>query len=153
VVKVAVVAALLSLGVVGLPYFQYFPYWRAVLSDSRITFRAESGLPVWTVDVLDKGHRLLVHGVRIQPRPLNYSYELWAWPDSGEPVSLGRLPTGGTETYDLNSTQREALAAAGRLVVTIEPRGAPLTGHQSRRVILSAPLEAVMVAAEPATTG
>lgn len=124
-------------------------YWREAHTPhvTAATLRAESGLSVWTVEV--DGQHLTVHGARLRPRPIGYSYVLWAWPRHGKPVSLGRLPAGGTARLDLDPAQSQALARARQVAVSVEARGSPLTG---RRVILKAPLQVVSESAVSSST-
>jgi anti-sigma-K factor RskA len=119
-----------------------FLYWRYAHTphETAATLRAESGLAVWTVKVDKQGKHVTVQGARLSAKPVSYSYELWAWPERGKPVSLGQLPAGGTATYDLDPAQSQALARSRQVAVTVEVRGSSLTG---RRVILKAPLQGV----------
>jgi anti-sigma-K factor RskA len=117
-------------------------YWRDAHTPHAVaaTLRAESGLAVWTIQVDSLGRHLTVHAASLRARPMGYSYELWAWPEQGKPVSLVSLPAGGTATYDLNVAQSQALVRSRQVAVTVEVRGSSLTG---RRVILKAPLQTV----------
>jgi anti-sigma-K factor RskA len=127
------------LGCVGLAALLY---WRNVHTPHAIaaTFREESGLAVWSIEVDSRGSHLTVHAAALRAKPVGYSYELWALPEEGKPVSLVPLPAGGTATYDLNPAQTQALARARQVAVTVEVRGSSLTG---RRVILKASLQSV----------
>jgi anti-sigma-K factor RskA len=70
------------------------------------------------------------------------SYELWALPAAGKPVSLGLLPTFGTDEHALSDAQRTALLAADKLAVSVEPAGGSPTGAPTGPVIIVTPLRA-----------
>lgn len=70
------------------------------------------------------------------------SYELWALPLAGKPVSLGLLPTAGADEHALSEAQRTALLAADKLAVSVEPAGGSPTGAPTGPVIIVTPLPA-----------
>ena len=70
------------------------------------------------------------------------SYELWALPVAGKPVSLGLLPTSGADEHALSDAQRTALLAADKLAVSVEPAGGSPTGAPTGPVIIVTPLRA-----------
>lgn len=71
------------------------------------------------------------------------SYELWALPRSGKPVSLGLLPTAGSDERALSAAQRAALLGADKLAVSVEPAGGSPTGGPTGPIIIVAPLASV----------
>jgi anti-sigma-K factor RskA len=103
------------------------------------TLRAQSGLTFWTVEIERDGRHMTVHAAGVRARPVGYRYQLWAWPEHGDPVSLVPLPTKGQAVYDLDSPMQQALGRAQRVAVLVEASG-PRNGPP--KVILIAPLEA-----------
>jgi anti-sigma-K factor RskA len=99
---------------------------------------ADAAHPVWTIERRQDLASLTIHVVgAVEPRA-GKSYELWALPRGGTPVSLGLLPADGTLIRALNTRQRDALLAADKVAVSVEPeRGSP-TGSPTGPVILVA---------------
>jgi anti-sigma-K factor RskA len=125
--------ALLGLGAVA------FLSWHEPPRTWESTLKAHSGLQFWTVAISKDGQHMTVHAPGLASRPLGYRYQLWAWPERGEPVSLVPLPVQGQSVYDLTPDMQQALTRAGRVAVIVEASG-PRKGPP--RVILVAPLEA-----------
>ena len=71
------------------------------------------------------------------------SYELWALPRGGNPVSLGLLPLGGKLERSLTSAQRAALVAADKVAVSVEPAGGSPTGNPTGPVVIVASVSAL----------
>jgi anti-sigma-K factor RskA len=99
---------------------------------------ADAAHPVWKIERRPDLAALTIRAVgTVEPR-VGKSYELWALPRGGNPVSLGLLPADGTITRPLNDRQRGALLAADKVAVSVEPeRGSP-TGSPTGPVILVA---------------
>lgn len=118
-------------------------YWRSLGPGKLVevaTITAPTGAQVWEVDVY--GGRLIVHAGQISAHPADRDYELWALPAGGKPVSLGVLPTSGTAQRTLTALQRQALANAPQVAVTVEPLGGSPTGQPTTTPIFVAPLRA-----------
>ena len=75
--------------------------------------------------------------------PPGKSYELWALPRGGKPVSLGLLPTTGIREHALSAAQRAALLGADKLAVSVEPAGGSPSGGPTGPIIIVAPLASV----------
>jgi anti-sigma-K factor RskA len=68
-----------------------------------------------------------------------HAYELWALPTGGSaPVSLGLMPQTGTGELRLNESQRDALAAAQQVAISLEPVGGSPTGVPTGPVLFVA---------------
>lgn len=99
---------------------------------------ADTAHPVWRIERGKQVSALTIDVVGAVERQPGKSYELWALPRGGSPVSLGLLPRDGTLRRTLNEQQRAALLAADKVAVSIEPeRGSP-TGSPTGPVILVA---------------
>jgi anti-sigma-K factor RskA len=86
---------------------------------------------------------MIVHAGQLPARPANHDFELWALPAGGKPVSLGVLPADGTARRDLSPSQRQALASAAQIAVTLEPAGGSPTGQPTTTPIYVVPLRVV----------
>ena len=118
-------------------------YWRSLGPGKLIevaTINTPAGSQVWEVDVYSG--RLVVHAGQLPAHPTDRDYELWALPAGGKPVSLGVLPTSGTAQRTLTAVQRQALANAPQVAVTVEPLGGSPTGQPTTTPIFVAPLRA-----------
>jgi anti-sigma-K factor RskA len=101
----------------------------------------ERGAPLWNVATFKDGTRLSVQVAGdVQSEP-GHSYELWALPAGGTPVSLGLLPEGGELTRDLTAAQAEALRRSPKVAVSLEPRGGSRTGAPTGPVLYVADLQ------------
>jgi anti-sigma-K factor RskA len=103
---------------------------------------AADGAPLWNVATYEDGARMdvAVAGV-VMPQP-GRSYELWALPEGGAPVSLGLLPESGERSRDLTSAQRTALRTSAKVAVSLEPSGGSRTGAPTGPVLYVAELRA-----------
>jgi len=120
-------------------------YWRSIQPgrpSEVATLSALSGT-AWQVEIYSQRAQLIVRSGQLPPRPPNRDFELWALPQGGKPVSLGILPVTGTTQHSLTEGQREALAHASQIAVTVEPAGGSSTGQPSGKPILIAPLRAI----------
>jgi len=70
------------------------------------------------------------------PQAAGKSYELWALPRGGAPVSLGLLPAAGRTERTLSEPQRVALLAADKVAVSIEPAGGSPTGSPTGPIVI-----------------
>ena len=118
-------------------------YWRSLSPGKLVevaTITTPAGSQVWEVDIYSG--RLIVHAGQLPAHPTDRDYELWALPAGGKPVSLGVLPTSGTAQRTLTLVQRQALANAPQVAVTVEPLGGSPTGQPTTTPIFVAPLKA-----------
>jgi anti-sigma-K factor RskA len=104
---------------------------------------AESGIPIWRVEVYPDASQLIVHAAKLPSKPAGYDYELWALPAGGAPVSLGVLPTSGASSRALSAMQKQALASSSKIAVSVEPPGGSPTGEPTGPVVFVAPLRSV----------
>jgi anti-sigma-K factor RskA len=100
-----------------------------------------TGTQLWEVDVYRTG-RLIVRAGSLPAHPTDRDFELWALPAGGAPVSLGVLPVSGTSERTLTAAQKQALANAAQVAVTLEPVGGSPTGQPTSTPIFVAPLRA-----------
>lgn len=137
-------ALALAAGVVLLACAALF-LWRpqpAVLASA--TIASPSGALLWRVEVSGRREAAAL-SVRAGALagPAGRDYELWALPRGGAPVSLGVLPyRGGALRRPLTAAQRDALATAAQLAVSLEPPGGSPTGQPTGAVVYVAPLRA-----------
>lgn len=90
----------------------------------------------WRIEASEGREQLHVIASAAITADAAHAYELWALPDSGAaPVSLGLMPQTGTRELSLNPTQRAALQQAGKLAVSLEPRGGSPTGAPTGQVL------------------
>jgi anti-sigma-K factor RskA len=87
----------------------------------------QGGAPAFVVSVLDDQEKLLVRAANVVPMP-NNSYELWAVPPSGVPVSLGVVEQTGETERDVAADLRGLLTTGATLAVSLEPIGGSPTG-------------------------
>jgi anti-sigma-K factor RskA len=121
-------------------------YWRGLqpgkLSEVA-SIAAPSGEQIWQVEVYGATGRLIVRTQQLPAHPSDRDYELWALPAGGKPVSLGVLPATGAVQRTLTAAQREALAHAPQVAVTLEQLGGSPTGQPTTTPIYVVPLRAV----------
>jgi anti-sigma-K factor RskA len=91
-------------------------------------FASTTGTQLWRVEVSRDTTQL--HMATLGPVPLEpgHSFELWALPAGGKPVSLGLMPTAGTANARLTDLQRAALLASSKVAISLEPQGGSPTG-------------------------
>jgi anti-sigma-K factor RskA len=112
----------------------------------RATIAVPSGWVAWTVEVHAAPlHRaqLVIRAGALPGRQAGHDYELWALAAGGRPISLGVLPAAGDVAHrPLSAAQRDALAGATQVAVSLEPEGGSRTGQPTGPVVLTAPLAA-----------
>jgi anti-sigma-K factor RskA len=96
----------------------------------------DSAHPVWRLERRAPLTALEIEVVGAVPPAAGKSYELWALPRGGAPVSLGLLPAGGRAERRLNEPQRAALLAADKVAVSIEPLGGSPTGSPTGPIVI-----------------
>lgn len=87
----------------------------------------EGAPPAFVVSVLEDREKLLVRAAKVDVLP-GQSYELWAVPPSGAPVSLGVIEAQGETTRDVAENLRGLLTPGATLAVSLEPEGGSPTG-------------------------
>lgn len=114
-------------------------YWRVqprALEMANVS--APGGTLLWHIEVSGRNGSAVALGVRagaLTP-PSGHDYELWALPKGGAPVSLGVLPYRGSSLQRaLTASQRQALAVAQQLAVSLEPPGGSPTGQPTGAVV------------------
>jgi len=124
-------------------------YWRAQAPAPAefATIEAPSGTLMWRVEIYSEAGapaRLSVRAGALTAAPAGHDYELWALPKGGAPVSLGLLPyRHEAARRDLTASQKQALANASQLAVSVEPTGGSPTGQPTGAVVFVAQLRAV----------
>jgi len=100
----------------------------------------EGGSAIWSVETYPDRDRIRLAVIGEVPLQTGRSYELWALPEGGAPVSLGLMPTTRAEMRRLSDTQRRALAASRQVAVSLEPVGGSPTGAPTGPVLYVARL-------------
>jgi anti-sigma-K factor RskA len=122
----------------------YWPATQAPLPDRIALINAPSGQVQWRVEVYTQRGRLVMHSPGLAAKPSDRDYELWALPAGGAaPVSLGVMPVRGEAALALSERQRQALAHAQKVAVSVEPLGGSPTGQPTGPVVFVVPLRAV----------
>ncbi|HEY6823213.1 MAG TPA: anti-sigma factor [Steroidobacteraceae bacterium] len=96
----------------------------------------DSTHPVWRLERRTPLTALTIEVVGAVPPATGKSYELWALPRGGAPVSLGLLPAGGHAERKLSEPQRAALLAADKVAVSVEPLGGSPTGSPTGPIVI-----------------
>jgi anti-sigma-K factor RskA len=132
----AVVALLIAL-------LAYWPVSQALLPDRVAVINTPTGQLQWRVEIFTHRARMVVRSPGLAAKPSNRDYELWALPSGGAPpVSLGVLPAQGQAARALSEGQRQALARAQQVAVSVEPLGGSRTGQPTGPVVFVVPLRA-----------
>ena len=92
--------------------------------------------PVWRLERRLPLTALTIEVVGTVPQAAGKSYELWALPPGGAPVSLGLLPAAGRTQRTLSEPQRLALLAADKVAVSVEPAGGSPTGSPTGPIVI-----------------
>jgi anti-sigma-K factor RskA len=94
--------------------------------------------PLWRIERPKELTALTIRVIgRVELAP-DRTYELWALPRDGNPVSLGVLPAGGAMVRTLSQAQRAALQLADKIAVSVEPAGGSPTGSPTGPVVIVA---------------
>lgn len=102
----------------------------------------DSAHPVWRLERPRGLTALTIEVVGAVPPAVGKSYELWALPRGGAPVSLGLLPGAGRAERTLSGPQRTALLAADKVAVSVEPLGGSPTGSPTGPIVIITPVPA-----------
>ena len=97
----------------------------------------QGGQPAFVVSVLDDQKKLLIRAAQVSEVP-NQSYELWAVPPSGAPVSLGVIEAKGETERDVAENLRGLLTMGATLAVSLEPQGGSPTGTPTQVMFVGA---------------
>jgi anti-sigma-K factor RskA len=92
--------------------------------------------PVWRLERRLPLTALTVEVIGVVPEAAGKSYELWALPRGGAPVSLGLLPAAGRAERTLSEPQRLALLSADKVAVSVEPLGGSPTGSPTGPIVI-----------------
>jgi anti-sigma-K factor RskA len=85
---------------------------------------AGNGQLLWHVAVNSTQDTLRIRAIAPERHSPREDFELWALPAAGgSPVSLGLMPAQGEVRHRLNASQRDALRAAAKIAVSLEPSG------------------------------
>jgi anti-sigma-K factor RskA len=102
------------------------------------TFADQQQATQWSIEATEDKSELIIQRVAATPLEANRDYELWALPDSGSaPVSLGLLPKSGKGELRLSAAQRQALAGASKVAISLEPVGGSPTGAPTGPVLFA----------------
>lgn len=103
--------------------------------------QSQQAEPLWLVNA-SADHRLTVKAMPpVQPADGGRDYQLWLLPESGAPVSLALLPTGGAQLkVDLSDQQVRQLLQSRSLAISLEPAGGSPTGQPTGPVVYQARL-------------
>ena len=130
--------ALLLLLVVLLPFLQQQVQptpdnrWLAVV-------QTNEARPLWVIDT--DSSALHLRAVGADSPGASSDYELWLLPETGVPVSIGLLPTGGASvTLHLSDEQLQRLLRSRSLAISLEPSGGSPTGLPTGPVLYQAEL-------------
>jgi anti-sigma-K factor RskA len=96
----------------------------------------DSAHPVWQLERRLPLTALTIQVIGTVPPAAGKSYELWALPRGGAPVSLGLLPAAGSAQRMLSEPQRAALLAADKVAVSVEPAGGSPTGSPTGPIVI-----------------
>lgn len=103
------------------------------------TLAPQDGVTAFIVSVLEGRETLLVRAGTVDPLQ-NQSYELWAVPPSGVPVSLGLVNASGETEREIPQENRSLLETGVTLAVSLEPAGGSPTGAPTGPVLFTGAL-------------
>lgn len=97
---------------------------------------SDAAHPLWQIEHPRRYSTLTIRVLSNAVAPTGRSYELWALPRNGKPVSLGLLPGAGSVARELAPAQLAALRVSDKLAVSLEPSGGSPTGSPTGPVII-----------------
>jgi anti-sigma-K factor RskA len=124
------VAAMLAIAAIGLSWLTL----RTGPPEAVAVLAPEGQSAIWNVEAFPDRERIRIVVAGEIPAQPGKSYELWALPEGGAPVSLGLMPA-TNETRRLNEAQLAALAASKQIAVSLEPAGGSTTGAPTGPVL------------------
>lgn len=101
-------------------------------------FTTTTGGQIWRVEASEGTTRLSLATLGPVELDAGRSFELWALPEGGKPVSLGLMPTAGSVSEPLSKEQRAALLASRKLAITLEPAGGSPSGSPTGPIVHAA---------------
>lgn len=101
----------------------------------------QGGATAFTVSVLEDREKLLIRAGAVDQLQ-SQSYELWAVPPSGTPVSFGLINASGETETDVPQDKRALLETGVTLAVSLEPQGGSTTGAPTGPVLFVGALSA-----------
>jgi anti-sigma-K factor RskA len=105
---------------------------------------AGNGQLLWQIAVNAAQDTLRIRAIAPEQHSPREDFELWALPAmGGSPVSLGLLPAQGEVWHRLNASQRDALRAAAKIAISLEPSGGSPTGAPTGPVVHVADLQRI----------
>ena len=98
--------------------------------------QSQQAEPLWLVNA-SADQRLSVKAMPpVQPAEGGRDYQLWLLPESGAPISLALLPTGGARLQmNLSDQQVRQLLQSRSLAISLEPAGGSPTGQPTGPVV------------------
>lgn len=103
---------------------------------------AGNGQLLWHIAINAAQDKLRIRAIAPERHSPREDFELWALPaKGGSPVSLGLMPVQGDVRHRINADQREALRAAVKIAVSLEPSGGSPTGAPTGPVVHVADLQ------------
>lgn len=103
--------------------WQARPDWRVVAD-----IAPPNGSTQWHIHRNGAFTRVRIITVGDTVAPDGSSFELWAVPANGAPVSLGLIPARGETTRVLDARQQQLLMSATRVAISLEPGGGSRNG-------------------------
>ena len=101
-----------------------------------VVLGTDTAHPVWRLERRLPLTALTIEVIGTVPEAVGRSYELWALPRGGAPISLGLLPAAGSAERTLSERQRSALLAADKVAVSVEPVGGSPTGSPTGPIVI-----------------
>ncbi|HZF17424.1 MAG TPA: anti-sigma factor [Steroidobacteraceae bacterium] len=129
----------LAAGLVGLVVaVGWYRYMQEPPPGAVAIFTTTAGGEIWRVEASKDTTSLRMATLGPVPLEAGRSFELWALPEGGNPVSLGLMPTAGSASAKLTAEQRAALLASRKLAISLEPVGGSPTGSPTGPVVHAA---------------
>jgi anti-sigma-K factor RskA len=97
--------------------------------------------PVWSIRYDPQSGRIQADAIQPGPAQAGQSYELWALPPDGGPLSLGILPPDRRTILSLYDETLRNPEGGLPLAVTLEPEGGSTNGQPSGPIIHTGRLE------------
>lgn len=92
--------------------------------------------PLWLVDADENQTNLRLKAIAAPAAGTAKDFELWLLPSTGQPLSIGLLPSGDVEvTLRLSPEQFKALLESKALAISVEPKGGSPTGLPTGPVV------------------
>jgi anti-sigma-K factor RskA len=115
--------------------FGWYRFGQDLRPETVAQFATTDGRELWRVEASHDTTKLSVAAIGSVDLQPEHSYELWALPEGGTPVSLGLMPTTGSASEALTDAQRAALLKSRKLAISLEPSGGSPTGAPTGPVL------------------